>query len=475
MKHKSWAVIGSCALIAVGFALYDFQSEKHEESQKAERAKLVPFNTDQINQVEILSSDVATAEKKGDPLLYNKIRLNRTVDGWKLEEPIQEMADVNTAGDFVEGIATETASDILMENEDIDWKVFGLDEPRGQVTVQNNLGEKIVLFISSKRNYQGEAFIRRDQEKKVFLASSNWFGRLEKKFFDFRDKRLLRRSMSGIQSLTFSKDGQKLQLNYQDSKWTAAGHDDWKLDQNKVRDVLGLFNNAVITEFVKESAPNAEDLKKYGLAKPLVSYTLKFKDASDFTADVGVDKDKYYYVATSEPAHVVKVATADSSRFLNVKLDILRDRTQPFTLVKADVKKVEVQGSEGTTKLEFDGKVWTATQKAYPELNVSTELAATLIDRVAELKVAEFKEQIKDVPEPKVRAVRFLNDKNDLMLELHLGPVMKKKIEGRDRALMAAKTNLYPEVFTLDETSARGLNLESFLMPAVIPPGKEKR
>lgn len=475
MKHKSWIVIGSCALLAVGFAVYDFQSEKRQESQKAERSKLVPFNTDQINQIEILSSDVATTEKKGDPLLFNKIRLNRTVDGWKLEEPIQELADANAAGDFVEGIATETASDVLMENEDIDWKVFGLDEPRGQVTVQNNLGEKIVLSISSKKNYQGEAFIRRDQEKKVFLASSNWFSRLDKKFFDFRDKRLLRRSMSGIQSLSFSKDGQTLQLNYKDSKWSAAGHEDWPLDQNKVRDVLGLFNNAIVTEFVKESAPNAEDLKKWGLAKPLAIYTLKFKEAADFTAAVGVDKDKYYYVSTNEPAHVVKVATADSSRFLNVKLDILRDRSQPFTFVKADVKKVEVQGAEGTTKLEFDGKVWTASEKAYPELNVSTELAATLIDRVAELKVAEFKDQVKDIAEPKTRTVRFFNGQNQVLLELHLGAVMKRKIEGRDRSLIGAKTQLYPDVFTLDETSVRGLNLESFLIPASIPAGKEKR
>ena len=480
MKHKSWLLVGSATLLAVGFALYDFQNEKKGDELKSEKAKLVLYPVDQINQVEILSSDVVTSQKGNDPLLFNKIRLNKSAEGWRIEEPIQEMADQNQASDFVEGVATEQASDVLMENEDIDWKVFGLDEPKGQVTVQNNLGEKITLFISSKKNFQGEAFVRRDQEKKVFLASSNWFNRLEKQYFEFRDKKLLRKSMSGIESLTYTRGGEKLTLNYAETKWTAADHPDWKLDQNKVRDVLGLFNNNMVTEFVKEAAPTAEELKKWGLQKPLASVLMKFKDGTSFTADVGVDKDKYYYVLTSDPVHVVKIATVDSSKFLGVRLDILRDRKQPFEFVKSEITKIEIHGSEGITVMDFDGKTWKAAAKAEPTLNLSAELASTLIDRLQALQVAEFIDHKGEGGgEPKSRNVRLFKGKDELVLDLKLGEPQKKKVEGRDRSLVMARSNLYPDVFTLDEVSARGLNLESFLKPtapvATPPPPKENR
>ncbi|MFN7729157.1 MAG: DUF4340 domain-containing protein [Bdellovibrio sp.] len=467
MKHKSWLLVGSATVLAVGFAFYDFQSEKKNEELKSEKAKLVVFPVDQINQVEILSSDVVTSQKGKDPLLFNKIRLKRSADGWRLEEPIQELADQNQVQDFVEGVATEQASDVLMENEEIDWKVFGLDEPKGQVTVQNNLGEKITLFVSSKKNFQGEAFIRRDQGQKVFLASSNWFSRLEKQYFDFRDKKLLRKSMSGIESLTYTKGGEKLTLNYADTKWTSAEHPDWKLDQNKVRDVLGLFNSNLVTEFVKEAAPTTEELKKWGLQKPLASALMQFKDGTSFTADLGVDTDKYYYVLTSEPVQVVKIAAVDSSKFLGVRLDILRDRKQPFDFVKADILKIEVHGPEGLTVMDFDGKTWKAMAKADPALNLSAELASTLIDRLQALQVAEFMDRKGDVePEPKTRSVRLFKAKDELVFELKLGEPQKKKVEGRDRSLVMARSHLYPDSFTLDAVSVRGLNLESFLKPS---------
>lgn len=168
---------------------------------------------------------------------------------------------------------------------------------------------------------------------------------------------------------------------------------------------------------------------------------------------------------------MVKIAAADAAKFTGVKLDQLRDRKSVFTFTKADVKAVEVQGPTGTTKMEFDGKAWKLTAKAYPELNASGELASTLIDRIEALQIAEFETKKGEFADPKTRVVRLFGDKNVNVVELKLGETIKKKVDGRDRALVPAKVGA-GEVFTLDETSVRGLNLESFLEPVSVPPPK---
>jgi hypothetical protein len=96
------------------------------------------------------------------------------------------------------------------------------------------------------------------------------------------------------------------------------------------------------------------------------------------------------------------------------------------------------------------------------------------------LQVAEFLDLKRDAgPEPRTQNVRLFKAKDELALDLKLGEPQKKKVEGRDRSLVMARSNLYPDIFTLDEVSARGLNLDSFLKPtsASTPPPapKEKR
>jgi hypothetical protein len=79
------------------------------------------------------------------------MKLKRTVDGWFFESPLQEKADSEGVATFVEGLVLEKSSNVVKESEAVDWKVFGLDEPKARIRVTNNAGEARFPALSHHR------------------------------------------------------------------------------------------------------------------------------------------------------------------------------------------------------------------------------------------------------------------------------------------------------------------------------------
>jgi hypothetical protein len=464
MKSKPILILASATLVAVAYAVYDFQSEKSQELKKAERSRIVGFEPAQVNQIEILSRDVSeSSSKTGNPLLSNKIKLVRGQDGWKLEEPIQEIADQKEVQDFVDGLVTEKADEVLLEGEQVDWKVFGLDEPKGQIVVQNNLGESKTIFVSSKKNYQGDAFLKRDQEQRVLLASSTWFSKVEKRPMDFRDKRLLRKPLAQAKELGFQSGDDRFTLKYEDLKWSSPDKPTFKLDQNKVRDFLAILSNPVLTDVVKESNPTPDEAKKWGLSKPRSKISVKFADDSTWTATLGRDADKNNYVQLSEPSFVVKIPAADAEKLATLKLDTLRDRKEPFEFKKQDVKKIEIRSAAGATELELKGSDWEPVKKAKADLKVESEKVNGFLVKLGGLEVAEFIDKKMPLPGKSPKTVALKDESGKVIFELKLGEQQKKKVNGQDRSLIVTQSNLFPETVTLDEGSVKALGIDEFL------------
>lgn len=473
-KNRGFFILAGLTIAAVGFAVYDFRSEKSANESKLEKSRLVAWQPDQVNQVEISGSTASATTKDSTAVISNKIKLVKTVDGWKIEEPIQEMADPAVIEEFVGGIVSESSDEVLQENQQIDWKVFGLDEPRGSISVQNNLGEKMTIFISAKKNYQGDAFLRRNQEQKVLLASSTWFSKLDKKVMDFREKRLLRKSLATAEGLDFQAGGEKFSLVYKDQKWTAPAHADWNLDQNKIREFLANLSNPLIHDYTKESAATPEERKKWGLSPSRAEMKVKFKDGSVWTGTLGRDAGAVDRVEISEPPVVVVIPAADAAKFAEFRLDSLRDRHEPFAFKKVDVKKIEFESSEGVSSFELKGELWEPVKKIRNDDKIGSERVAGFLARLGALEVGEFADK-KTLPDRMGDVVRLRDDKDQIVFELRIGEKQKRKLLGRDRPLVQAKTNLYPDLFWLDDSTVRQLEVDEFFGRAKRPVEGEKR
>ncbi len=67
MKNKGLLIMGGITLAAVGYAVYDFQSEKSATAKKDAAAVIVPWETDTIQEIDVTSIDsgnVTTRLKK---------------------------------------------------------------------------------------------------------------------------------------------------------------------------------------------------------------------------------------------------------------------------------------------------------------------------------------------------------------------------------------------------------------------------
>lgn len=463
IKNKQIWLMAGLAVTAASLAIFDIQKEKFDSEKKDEKARVISFLADQVSQFEIFSSGSKAALDKNSESVVKLIRLKKNKDGWSFEEPQQEAADNSAVLEFVEGLVTEKTIETVASGEDLDLRVFGLDQPKGRLVVQNNLGEKIEIAVSAKKNYQGETFIRRNDEKNVYLASSNWFSKIEKSDFDFRDKRLLKRSMAGIKSLSIQNSIEYLALQYQEQGWKLEDHPDWKLDQNKVRDVLGFLTNTNISTFLKNSEVTSEDMKKFGFLSPKATIIAQF-DGSQVKWQLSQNNEKLNTVFISQPSQIVSVEAAESAKILNLKKDLLRDRKEFLAFAKTQVHRIEVQGAEGQSRFSKTGESWKIEQKANADLNIAPELVQSFIQKLDELQVAEFLESKTSLPEKFVKNIKLFDEKDKLLLDLKLAEPAKKKMQqGGERMLVVAQSNLSNDYFTLDSAQIRGLNIESLL------------
>lgn len=455
MKNKGLIILTSAVALVVGYAVYDFQSEKSAEKTKAEQATLLKMDKDQINDFVIQRLDEAP------------LHLSRDGDGWKIQEPVKENADQGATQDFVEATTLEKSKDVAKEGADIDLKLFGFDPPKAKITFKNNSDQSKTFLISTKKNYSGDPYVKIDGENKIFVGAGTWTARAEKKAFDFQDKRFMRFAAAKVNKVKLTRGKESLLVEKKDSIWFSPSRVDWKLDQTKSSEITYMLNNVTALEFIKDS-----DLKKYGLQKPTMSIEVGLmltdeeskKTKSIWNADFGINDKKDHYVKNSDGL-ILKISPQDFEKFLKLDLEGLRDRKEAFHFSKDDIKKAEITLPEIQGQFELQDGNW-KNLKEDSSLEVKPENIRALISQLRNFELFDF-ETHKSLSEfesmtPKSRFL-FKNSSGQMIFQLDVSSSYKKKIDGVEKTLIYAKTNLYPSVIGLDESHMNALNLKDLM------------
>ncbi|MBV2169388.1 MAG: DUF4340 domain-containing protein [Bdellovibrio sp.] len=325
MKIKGRGILVLCLLLFGGYAIYDYFQDQKKEEKNMEQARLLTVNFEQVDSFEI---------QKGN----QKTRLKRTVDGWELVEPLQDLADNSVAEDFVKNVVPERVIEVAKEGEGIDWAVYGLDKPLGTITFKTTAGAQNVFEISEKKNFEDNVFARRDQEAKVLVLNSVWQNRVNKTALDFRDRRFLRHKIASVDELKLKNAKGAWELKRVDGQWTAVGKKEFKLDQNKVREILTAISDAKAAEIFDSKA-------KLPNLKNLFTLELMISDKK-WTAEVGQASDLLIYAKVSEPAFQLKMEAGALDKFIKMTLEDLKEQppkmkeeeTQAMTAEKKDQK-----------------------------------------------------------------------------------------------------------------------------------------
>jgi hypothetical protein len=430
VKRGKLGAFASVVALVVGYAVYDYRSSQTETQVQSEQKLLLKADADQVQKISVSSNG-------------HDIELEKDINGWKMTKPVVDSANSNLIEQFIEGIVTEKAQDTAAEGDKVDLSAYGLDQPKGVIQVTLNSGQSTKFAIGKVKNFQGDAYLQKNDEKKVWIVSSTWFSKIEKTPLDFRDKRVMRRSNAGTEKITVEKGKDQFQLIKKDGQWVSVQRPDWKLDQNKVRELLAEMNTTEALEFIAEGDARPEELKKWGLQQPpvrLILQTSSDPKVKPWVADFAAGSDKVYRLHTSDPSLVMKISPTDFGKFQALKLDQFRDRTEPFYFDRAKVRQIEIKLGKDTIHLKAD-----------------EAKAKELFNQFDKLKVVEFTE-LRD--EKLDQEISFQDESGHALFSLQWGALHAIPGPMGDQKVFAAKTTTFPKGFTVSEMDISLLNLK---------------
>jgi uncharacterized protein DUF4340 len=449
MKKTSWFAIFVALLVGITY-YFEFYQTHREDIKKTEASKIVAFPPDQINQIEVQN-------KSG------KILLKRDTDGWRLEEPVKDWADNQFTEDFVSGLIGEKSIDTITTSEgEPNWPVFGLDKDFGKVIFTNQAGKSISVDVSAKKNFEGNSFLRRDSEKQVLVATSQWDLRTGKAPLDFRDKRFFRGKIGSVEGVKIKSQKDDFELVNKDGKWINEKNPKLKLDQNKVREILTSLNEIRATEFLDKGPAAASQAK----------ITLKLKDKS-WSGEIKQDASKVFYGITSDPVFNLKLEAGQVDKFVNMTLMGLRDRKEPFDFQNLIVRRIEVSTPLKKFTLIKDAETWMLEGDA--KAAIDQNAVRGFITRLSDTGVTEYLEKKEQAGFKDPQNKMVLKDENQKVLfEVTWGPELTKKALVGTKKLILVHTSLFEDVIGLDPTVIEAWGLMG-LLPMEQTKGKVKK
>jgi hypothetical protein len=461
--NKTWIF----AVIVLGlsaFAIYDYQKTINDEVEKEEKSKIVLIKEEEV--------ELITIERGVEP-----ISMQKTPDGWMLKSPISELADQKAAEEFLKGILSEKFNDVAVEGDKLEWSAFGLDQPKATLVLRTKNKEELKIKISAKKNFQGDSFLRIGEENKVLIASSTWFSKADKKLIDLRDKRILKAPTAVILGLDVSIGKEKYSISLKDSEWLSTSSKN-KLGQNKVRELITLIGEIQATEVVSEAEPLPQQAKDWGLrSSPKQELKLSLKDMPQWKASFfqGVAKDWYAQVEGIQKTYRVDAAQMD--RLAKFDNDALRDREEPFTFSKNDVREISIDTALKKSRFKMTNERWELIP-ADANLEVAQEEVKSLISKIRNLQVLQFSSKKTDAKFSKSNRIELFDGVGKPVITIAWLPSQKVKVDGAERLVNEVKSNLFDGVVTVEESSMAGLTLASLTseknpQKAETPKGKQ--
>ena len=496
---RGMGILLALAVLTGAYIAFDIQWTEKQEQKKSQSSLLFTMERDSVAEVEI---------KRGSSSL---IQLKKEEGQWFIVPSSQaglgkkELADQNSVKEFIEGIRLEKSTEVIKEG-DVDWKVFGLDEGgEGQVTLSDGKGQAFVFTVGRIKNFQSEPYLRINQESKVHLVSSTWSVKLDKKLFDFRDQRWIRKDLTNLNKIVLGSAGSRWTLlktkaegksepqsssksatesaaslsSGMSATWILKEKPEWTLDSNKVNPLVQVFSNSKI----KDLLPKPQSMKslfkssKEKLEFKELQVELGFADSDSVekfklsgqktlraegdtaSADVQAGNVNAAYLERESEKEIAQLDDEEAWKWLGLKVDDLRDRTKAFRFDSGKVQKIQIDltGKKYTLVKDSNGTWGFESPSDHPQLMVDQEKTSGLSSKVAMLEVRNFLGAAADSSKIQNRLV-FYDAQGEMLTSVVIGGELSKSSKNETQ-LTWVKTSLEKESVSVDSSRISGLNL----------------
>ena len=242
---------------ALGTYLYVY--ELPEAAREGKKAKLVGVDKDAVTGLVLTYPDRELELKKDD-------------QGWRLLRPADAPAD-DTVMKGVLSTLTDAEVQKTLDQLPQNLADFGLDKPT--VTVKLTLkdgSQPPPLVVGKNTAIGGKAYVRKDDEPKLYLTTSALGYGLNKQAKDVRDKTILAFKDEDVSRVEIkAENGDTVTLVRKDKEAWTVEPGDHPGDTTEVRSYLSSLRSTRAVDFPDD---HPQDLGKYGLAAPRLTVTV---------------------------------------------------------------------------------------------------------------------------------------------------------------------------------------------------------
>ncbi len=407
MRARTPLILFLILLLVIGATYYLVKQQ--EKKQKMENLFL-KLNA-KVSKIEI-------DRKDGTKLVFEK-------EGprWMMRDPKYAEADSYLLG-RMEDEVSELRFERVVEEKAGDLKKYGLVEPEVVLKVweEGNLNP-YVIKIGDKNPVSSDRYAVLEGQHRVVLLSSVFTDLLFKDVNDYRNKKIAKFDETKAKKIVVKgKVNYVLQKKYKD--WYIIKPVNALANNYKCDDILYSITGAEAKEFVKDMATE-EDLKEYGLDKPLLKVTI---DLGDEKVRFQIaEKDGEYYLYKGNTIYKI-----DSSLYKaiakNVK-DLREKRLVRFYSFEVKALSWKRKGEEFRAEKERDK--WMAKKPFQAELEKNR--VEDFLRNIEDLEAKDFVDDIKSFGfKPDVTVKFELEDGRVVEVEMQ---EKEGKIYARDKSL----------------------------------------
>lgn len=281
------------------YAYYD--SKKGATDDAAKKDKVFAVDADKIDEIEIKSEsgDRTTVRKKGND--------------WEIVQPITAATDQATVSGITSNLSSVEIQRVIDDNP-ADLKEYGLDSPRVEVGFKAN-GQQKRLLLGQKTPSGSDVYAKLPDSKRVFLIPSFLDSTFNRTTFDLRDKSVLKVDREKVDTLEVDSGNRSMKFEKKNGEWQIAQPAAGRAEFSAVDGLVSRVSSVQMKSIV----PDATDLKKYGLDKPVATVRLgSGSSQASLAIGTAAESGSVYAKDLSRPA----VFTIESSLADDLKKDV---------------------------------------------------------------------------------------------------------------------------------------------------------
>lgn len=349
MIKKPTLIVLVCAIL-LGAAVYYFDWKRGKDEKPLADTSKPAFS---IQAADVTSLTLSRPAKRSEPA----IQFEKRDGAWRIVQPIETDADNSAIVGIVDGIASARISQTEPGSPDR-LKVYGLEPPEVSIEIQLKNGAKHRLLLGNEDFTSLYAYSIVGGSKDVSLLPKSLLSSADKPLDDLCDRTVLylNPSNANVNSFDLKNSAGDIAVTKVKDEWRFTQPGTSLADADGVDSLLSAARSAKMTAIVSEKP---ENLAKYGIVNPSITFTVADDTGKKSTLLVGKKEGQEYFARDASRPMIFRI-DADFYKKLAEKYEDLRDK-KVVHFVEADINHIELRNANGTVvATRKNATEWTA-------------------------------------------------------------------------------------------------------------------